>query len=58
MIYNLLKNLIEARGYSEENATGKEDMINKVDVFFAFGKITLDQYKELQAMLGITPVEK
>ena len=41
MIYNLLKNLITAGKYE------KEDMMNKLDVFFAFDRITLEQYQEL-----------
>ncbi|WP_353096261.1 hypothetical protein [Tissierella praeacuta] len=41
MIYNLLKNLIDAGKYE------KEDMTNKLDVFFAFDRINTEQYQEL-----------
>lgn len=46
MIYNLLKNLITAGKYD------KEDMHNKLDVFFAFDRITLEQYQELIEMIN------
>lgn len=46
MIYNLLKNLIEAGKYY------KEDMLNKLDVFFAFNRVTLEQYQELLEMVN------
>lgn len=51
MIYNLLKNLIEAGKYE------KEDMQNKLDVFFAFDRITLEQYQELMEMINVEEVE-
>ena len=41
MIYNLLKNLITAGKYE------KVDMTNKLDVFFAFSRIEVEQYREL-----------
>lgn len=41
MIYGVLKNLIEHNRYK------KEDMSNKLNVFYTFNQITLDQYKEL-----------
>lgn len=46
MIYNLLKNLIEVGKYE------KEDMLNKLDVFFAFDRVTLEQYQELLEMVN------
>ena len=44
MIYDLLKNLIEAGKYDVD------DMLNKLDVFFTFNRISLEKYQEL---LGI-----
>lgn len=41
MIYNLLKNLINAGKYE------KEDMLNKIDVFYTFDRVTTEQYQEL-----------
>ncbi|KIE44885.1 hypothetical protein U732_920 [Clostridium argentinense CDC 2741] len=41
MLYNLLSNLISANKYE------KEDMTNKLDVFFTFSRITTEQYQEL-----------
>ncbi|GEM_PF-381582 len=41
MIYILLNNLITAGKYE------KEDMLNKLDVFFAFDRIATEQYQEL-----------
>lgn len=41
MLYNLLSNLINANKYE------KEDMTNKLDVFFTFSRITQEQYQEL-----------
>lgn len=46
MIYTLLKNLVEAKKYN------KEDMLNKLDVFFAFDRITVEQYQELLEMIN------
>ena len=50
MLYNLLKNLIEKNYYE------KEDMINKLNVFFAFNQITQEQYAELMAK--VNPIQK
>ncbi len=41
MLYNLLNNLINAGKYE------KEDMTNKLNVFFTFNQITVDEYQEL-----------
>lgn len=41
MIYNLLKNLITAGKYE------KVDMANKLDVFYTFDRIEVEQYREL-----------
>lgn len=48
MLYNLLSNLIGAGNYE------KEDITNKLNVFFTFNQITLEQYQEL---LGIVIAE-
>lgn len=41
MLYNLLNNLIEAGRFE------KEDMMNKLDIFLTFDRITAEQYQEL-----------
>lgn len=41
MLYNLLKNLIAAARFE------KEDMINKLNVFFTFNQLEVEQYQEL-----------
>lgn len=41
MLYNLLKNLINAGKYE------KEDMTNKLNVFYTFSQVTAEQYQEL-----------
>lgn len=41
MLYNLLNNLINAGKYE------KEDMTNKLNVFFTFNQITVEEYQEL-----------
>ncbi|MBD8046741.1 hypothetical protein [Clostridium faecium] len=41
MLYNLLKNLINAGRFE------KEDMTNKLNVFFTFNQVTTEQYQEL-----------
>lgn len=46
MIYNLLLNLINAGKYE------KEDMLNKIDVFFTFDRITVEQYQELLELIN------
>ena len=40
MLFKTLKKLKERNGLTE-------DLKNKIDVFFAFGRITEDQYNEL-----------
>lgn len=46
MLYNLLKNLINNDYYE------KEDMTNKLNVFYTFGQITLEQYEELIKLIN------
>lgn len=46
MLYNLLKNLITNNYYQ------KEDMINKLNVFYTFEQITLEQYTELMKLVN------
>lgn len=46
MLYNLLKNLISAGRYD------KEDMTNKLNVFFTFDQLTLEEYTELLEMIN------
>lgn len=41
MLYNLLKNLIIKGKFT------KEDMTNKLNLFFTFNKITKEEYTEL-----------
>lgn len=41
MLYNLLKNLITAGRFE------KEDMTNKLNVFFTFNQVSTEQYQEL-----------
>ncbi|NFR85820.1 MULTISPECIES: hypothetical protein [unclassified Clostridium] len=49
MLYGIIKNLIEHNYYE------REDMTNKLNVFWLVNQITKDQYLELLAM--INPVE-
>ncbi|NFE72533.1 hypothetical protein FC758_01135 [Clostridium botulinum] len=49
MLYGIIKNLIEHNYYE------REDMTNKLNVFWLVNQITKDQYIELLAM--INPVE-
>lgn len=46
MIYKLLINLIADENYE------KEDMLNKLDVFFTFDRIAIEQYQELTDMIN------
>ncbi|GAA0122265.1 hypothetical protein UT300018_15810 [Clostridium faecium] len=41
MLYSLLKNLINAKRFE------KEDMTNKLNVFYTFNQVTTEQYQEL-----------
>lgn len=45
MIYNLIKNLINGGKYE------KQDMLDKLDVFLMFDRITLEQYQELVELM-------
>lgn len=46
MIYDLLKNLINADRYE------KQDMSDKLDVFLTFDRVTLEQYQELLGLIN------
>lgn len=46
LTYNLLKRVIQNGGYD------KTDVLNKMDVFLMFNRITQDQYKELHDLIG------
>ena len=50
MLYNLLKNLITNKRFT------KEDMTNKLNVFFTFNQITETQYEELLELVNNTAV--
>ncbi|KIN79743.1 hypothetical protein [Clostridium botulinum] len=50
ILYDLLKNLIDNNYYE------KEDMNNKLNVFYTFNQINLEQYSELMAT--VNPAEK
>jgi len=41
MIYRILKRVIESGNYDQA------DLLNKLDVYLAFGRITQEQYEEL-----------
>lgn len=47
MIYELLKNIISSKDYAGESKAEKEEMLNKLDVFLTFNRISKEQYKEL-----------
>ena len=52
MIYALLKRMITTGNYE------KEDMQNKLDIFFAVNRITEEQYLELTELINSKPVIK
>ena len=45
MIFKLCKRMIETKNYES-----KEEMLNKLDVFFLGNRVTEDEYKELKGM--------
>lgn len=51
MIYTLLKRMITTGNYE------KDDMQNKLDVFFAVNRITEEQYLELTELINPKQVE-
>ena len=51
MIYTLLKRMITTGNYE------KDDMQNKLDVFFAVNRITEEQYLELTNLINSQSVE-
>lgn len=51
MIYTLLKRMITTGNYE------KEDMQNKLDIFFAVNRITDEQYLELTELINSKEVE-
>ncbi|EJO5349601.1 hypothetical protein NRP93_003792, partial [Clostridium botulinum] len=48
ILYDLLKNLVDNNYYE------KEDMNNKLNVFFTFNQIDLEQYTELMGKVNPT----
>lgn len=46
MTYSLLKRVIQNGGYD------KTDILNKMDVFLTYNRISQDQYKELHTLIG------
>ena len=50
MIYALLKRMITTGNYK------KEDMQNKLDIFFSVNRITEEQYLELTKLINSKPV--
>ena len=48
MIYKLCKRMIEQKNYES-----KEEMQNKLDVFFLGNRITEQEYSELKGMLEL-----
>ncbi|MBO0560222.1 hypothetical protein EXQ37_10840 [Clostridium botulinum] len=46
MLYEILKSLIEKKAYE------KEDMTNKLNVFYTFSQIAVEQYTELMAIIN------
>lgn len=46
MLYKVLKSLIEKKAYE------KEDMTNKLNVFYTFSQIAVEQYTELMAIVN------
>ena len=51
MIYTLLKRMITTGNYE------KEDMQNKLDIFFAVNRITEEQYLELTNLINSKQAE-
>ena len=51
MIYTLLKRMITTGNYE------KEDMQNKLDIFFAVNRITEEQYLELTELINSQSAE-
>ena len=51
MIYTLLKRMITTGNYE------KEDMQNKLDIFFAVNRITEEQYLELTELINSKSAE-
>ncbi|GAB6150197.1 hypothetical protein [Clostridium novyi] len=51
-LYKLLKDLIEANYYE------KEDMTNKLNVFYTFNQISVEQYAELMGKVNPATKEK
>jgi len=46
MVYNMMKKVIENGSYD------REDVLNKLDIFFAADRITKEQYDELRDLVG------
>lgn len=46
MLYEILKSLIEKKAYE------KEDMTNKLNVFYTFNQIAVEQYTELMSTVN------
>ncbi|MHB9945596.1 hypothetical protein CF095_09375 [Clostridium botulinum] len=51
MLYKVLKSLIEKKAYE------KEDMTNKLNVFYTFNQLSVKQYAELMEEVDPSPKE-
>lgn len=51
MLYKALLKIIQAGQYE------KADMQNRLDIFFACGRITAEQYQELTGLIADQPAE-
>lgn len=51
-LYSMLKNLINNNRYE------KEDMTNKLNVFYMYDQITREQYEELMTQINTAEKEK
>ena len=49
MAYRLMKRIIERGGYD------KADVMDKLDTYYASGRLTKEQYEELMAMVNPQP---
>lgn len=49
MAYKVMKRIIERGDYD------KEDVLNKLDTYYATGRLNTEQYEELVALVNGTP---
>lgn len=57
MLFEILKRMIESAIIQMNNTERKQELRDKIDIFYAANSITLDEFNQLYTMLGLSSAE-